>query len=66
MIAATIRQRATRHALRRSFATHLLQSGLNVRTVHELVEHLDLRTTMTYEDVLDPCGCEVRSPADAL
>lgn len=62
--ASDLPRRASAHTLRHSFATQLLESRHDIRTIQELMGHKDVRTTMIYTHVLNRGALGVRSPLD--
>lgn len=64
-IRARLPRPATCHSLRHSFATHLLETGYDIRTVRELLGHRDVTTMMIYKNVLNLGGRGAKCPLGA-
>jgi site-specific recombinase XerD len=64
VLRAGLTKPASCHTFRHSFATRLLESGYDIRTIQELLGHRDVATTMIYTHVLNRGGRGVRSPLD--
>lgn len=66
MLRTTIRKNATLHTLRHSFATHLMEEGVDIHSIQRLLGHSDVRSTMIYLHVAQAKQRHVNSPLDTL
>jgi len=66
VLKAGVLKAATCHTFRHSFATHLVESGVDLRSIQALLGHSDLRTTMLYTHIAEDRFSAIASPADAL
>lgn len=63
---AKIDKQVSCHTLRHSFATSILESGINIRILQELMGHADVKTTEIYTHVMDKDVSQISSPLENI
>lgn len=66
VVKAGLEKKATVHTLRHSFATHLLESGTDIRYIQQLMGHSSIKTTMIYTHITPKAEKKIISPLDSL
>ena len=63
---SNIKKQASVHTLRHSYATHLLEDGVDIRIIQEFLWHSHIRTTQIYTHISEPILSQIKSPLDSL
>lgn len=66
LVTSRINKRATIHTLRHSYATHMLEDGVDIRIIQEFLWHSHIRTTQIYTHISQPILRKIKSPFDSL
>ncbi len=66
LLRTSILSKASCHTLRHSYATHLLEAGVDIRTIQVLLGHSDISTTMLYTHIANKPGSQCASPLDSI